>query len=352
MANERMKVNLLEKALTTDVDYNLYETTARYDVQLTEEIIKKFTNLRVFYEECEDNIDIAVNHSIKEVLKIKSDNDINFQPVGCTAYQAEIPSENDKVVYMGRNYDFATNTSCLLVRSHPVAKNVKLFSSIAFAALSNLNITNPLNVANNDILLAAPYVCLDGINEAGVSIAVLMVDTKKGVGITCQKNQDKCNIFTTLAIRCVLDYASTTDEAIDILKKYNMCATGGADYHFFITDASGSSKVVEYSYKDKETRACVVTNKSAVTNFYVFDKGTFGHGHDRYQIVCNILAESPLTKAKLWKALYDAAQKEEIGDITSNTQWSVLFNNSNPSAEIVIHRNWSDINWINFRESV
>ena len=42
-------------------------------------------------------------------------------------------------------------------------------------------------------------------------------------------------IATTLAIRLVLDRAATTAEAVELLSKYDMFASSGRDYHFYIT---------------------------------------------------------------------------------------------------------------------
>lgn len=44
----------------------------------------------------------------------------------------------------------------------------------------------------------------------------------------------------------------------------------------------------------------------------------------------------------VWDAMMAAAQDPDPDAITSNTQWSVSYNNTKCSAEITIRRNWND----------
>lgn len=69
----------------------------------------------------------------------------------------------------------------------------------------------------------------------------------------------------------MLDRAASTQEAVDLLKEYDMFASSGRDYHFYITDASGDGRVIEYDC-DSETRELVDTRSEAVTNFFVLYK--------------------------------------------------------------------------------
>lgn len=110
--------------------------------------------------------------------------------------------------------------------------------------------------------MLGPFASLDGINEKGVSIAVLTLDS-----LPTRQNSGKLKINTSLAIRLVLDRAASTQEAIDLLGSYDMVAMAGRDYHFFINDASGDSRVVEYD-PQKPARPMVVTHAREITNYY------------------------------------------------------------------------------------
>ena len=49
------------------------------------------------------------------------------------------------------------------------------------------------------------------------------------------------------------------------------------------------------------------------------------------------------TNYTVLKAMKSAAQNPNPVDVTSNTQWSVSYNNTDLTAEIAIRRNWEDI---------
>ena len=168
-----------------------------------------------------------------------------------------------------------------------------------------------------------------------------------------RQNTGKPVISTTLAIRLVLDRAATTEEAVELLRSYDMYSSAGRDYHFYITDASGDGRVVEYDC-ESETRELVATPSEAVTNFFIIYKekalpnqknGIYGHGRERYDAVMKVLEEEKgnYTNDTVWKAMKSAAQYPDPDDITSNTQWSVSYNNTDLTAEIAIRRNWEDI---------
>ena len=163
------------------------------------------------------------------------------------------------------------------------------------------------------------------MNEKGVSIAVLTLDSEPTLQST-----GKPTIATTLAIRLVLDRAATTQEAVDLLRGYDMFATSGRDYHFYITDASGDGRAVEYDCSS-ETRELVDTPSRAVTNFFILYKdnvlpnqrnGIYGHGRERYDAAEAVLSahDGDQDKAVAWEALISASQAPKEGDVTSNTQ--------------------------------
>ena len=198
--------------------------------------------------------------------------------------------------------------------------------------------------------LTAPFICLDGMNERGVSIAVLTLDSEP-------VNQDtgKQKIFTTLAIRLVLDRAATTQEAVDLLDSYDMFATSGRDYHFFVVDASGDARVLEYD-PEQEGRPLRWTSMQAITNFYGCyaylvkpnqRNGIYGHGKERYDAIMEVLAmrdpDGDIPADTAWKALQAAAQDPSPNDVTSNTQWSLVYDDTDLTAQIVIRRKWGDV---------
>ena len=323
-------IGSIEQLTDYEDGYNLYRMDVKYDYSI-ENVINRGI---------EDD-QMMIDSMLKEVLpllpvKMKAPN------FGCTSFSL---TDTDGDVHMGRNYDFKSDTSAMLVYCTPKDG----YKSVAVAALDNVSANVPdENIKKKLASLASPFICLDGINEKGVSISVLTLDSEP-----VRQNTGKPVISTTLAIRLVLDRAATTEEAVELLRSYDMYSSAGRDYHFYITDASGDGRVVEYDC-ESETRELVATPTEAVTNFFIIYKekalpnqknGIYGHGRERYDAVMKVLEEEKgnYTNDTVWKAMKSAAQYPNPDDITSNTQWYVSYNNTDLTAEIAIRRNWKDI---------
>ena len=309
--------------------YNLYRMNVDYDYQLDDIIKRGITDDQSMID--------AILAEALPLLPVK----IKAPKFGCTAFT--LTDENGQT-HMGCNYDFKRDTSAMLVYCTP--KNG--YKSVAFAAMDNVSANVPdENLKKKLASLTAPFICLDGMNEKGVSIAVLTLDSTP-----VHHDTGKPTIATTLAIRLVLDRAATTQEAVDLLRGYDMFASSGRDYHFYITDASGDGRAVEYDC-DSPTRELVDTKIEAITNFYAIYKekvlpnqknGIYGHGRERYDAVMEVLeTQSPYTDATVWEALKASSQDPNPVDITSNTQWSINFNNTARTAAIALRRNWQDV---------
>ena len=323
-------IGSIEQLTDYEDGYNLYRMDVKYDYSI-ENVINRGI---------EDD-QMMIDSMLKEVLpllpvKMKAPN------FGCTSFSL---TDTDGDVHMGRNYDFKSDTSAMLVYCTPKDG----YKSVAVAALDNVSANVPdENIKKKLASLASPFICLDGINEKGVSISVLTLDSEP-----VRQDTGKPVISTTLAIRLVLDRAATTEEAVELLRSYDMYSSAGRDYHFYITDASGDGRVVEYDC-ESETRELVATPTEAVTNFFIIYKekalpnqknGIYGHGRERYDAVMKVLEEEKgnYTNDTVWKAMKSAAQNPNPVDVTSNTQWSVSYNNTDLTAEIAIRRNWEDI---------
>lgn len=288
-------------------DFNVYKMNVKYDYNLDNIIEKGITDDQSF-----------VNAIVGESLPFLPIS-IKAPKFACSAFT--MTASNGDVL-MGRNYDFKNDSSALLVYCSPKDG----YKSVATAALDNIK----ANVADKNIkskltCLTAPFICLDGMNEKGVSIAVLTLDSDP-----TRQNTGKQTIGTTLAIRLVLDKAASTQEAVDLLGEYDMFATSGRDYHFYITDSSGDGRVVEYDCNSAE-RKLTDTPIRTITNFYgmYIDKvqpnqknGIYGHGKERYDKIEAVFEEEKTnyTTDSAWKALKAAAQLPNPEDVTSNTQ--------------------------------
>ena len=320
----------IEKLTSYDDGYNLYRMDIKYDYKLDHIINYGIKDDQTMIE--------AITKEALPYFPIK----IKAPHFGCTAFTM---TGADGSVRMGRNYDFKNNTSAMLVYCTPKDG----YKSVAFAALDNISANAPEeNIKKKLETLTTPFICLDGMNEKGVSIAVLTLDSEP-----THQNSGKPTISTTLAIRLVLDRAATTEEAVNLLRDYDMFASSGRDYHFYITDASGDGRVIEYDCNSK-TRQLVATPSEAVTNFFILyqdavlpnqKNGIYGHGKERYDAVMNVINQNKgtATNDTAWTAIKASAQDVNPFDITSNTQWSIVYHNTDLTAQIVIRRHWDDI---------
>ena len=319
----------IERVTNYSDGYNLYTMDVAYDYDLDAVLERGVGDDQAF-------LDAVLAESLP-LLPVH----MTAPDYGCSAFTAKAADEE---VRMGRNYDFKLDTSALLVRCSPRGG----YKSIALAALNNIKADVPdASVSKRLACLTAPFICLDGMNEKGVSIAVLTLDSEP-----TKQDTGKTDIATTLAIRLVLDRAASTAEAVELLEGYDMFATSGRDYHFYITDAAGDGRVIEYDPAD-DTRPLKATPMRAITNFFALyadrvapnqKNGIYGHGKERWLAIEEVLeaSEGDQNEDVAWRALEAAAQDPSPDSITSNTQWSALYDNTALTLDVCLRRNWND----------
>ncbi len=280
---------------------------------------------------------------------------------GCSAFAC--PDKTSGDFLMGRNFDFnhidattGERTMIPVIAVHTAPKGGK--KSVSFVDGLFIGYKSGFYTdgkSDLSMLMALPYVLLDGINEDGFAICVLKLDGKP----TKQEQPGKKKIFTTVAMRMLLDRASTVKEAVEMLKQYNMCMDSDpASYHYLMADATGDFAIVEYTNADLEQhpdKMEVHTGDDAwryVTNFYVsssmadtdhgFNHST--HGMARYLTLRDRLAQLNYrtTPAEAFALLQDVAQGPEHPELSTGfTQWSEVYNLSRKSLTLSILREWN-----------
>ena len=285
---------------------------------------------------------------VKEALPLLPAH-IGTSHFGCSAASFADGQGN---VFMLRNYDYKDDTSALLVHCAPK----RGYRSVGTVALNKIGACNLHKAKKRLACLTAPFICLDGMNEKGVSIAVLTIDSEPVFQQT-----GKPVIVPTLAIRLVLDRAASTAEAVELMRGYDMLASAGRDYHYYISDAAGDGRVVEYDC-DSPSRELRAIPVRTVTNFYELyrdrargprdeqvdeSRKRYGHGKDRYERIEAVLSKDEaagrLSKLSAWEALEASSQLPHPGDATSNTQWSIVYNLRTRTAEMALRRDFSRI---------
>lgn len=277
---------------------------------------------------------------------------------GCSAFA--VPDASTGNFLMGRNYDFRhankdgtsyVDISAIVVHTAPAGgkKSISIVDGLNLGYGKGFYTDGTTDLS---LLMGMPYAALDGINEDGFAIGILALKEN-------QTNQQtgKKRISSTVAIRMLLDRASTVKEAVSMLQNYDMDmrGQGSRNYHFFMADATGDYAIVEYTRAEGDTIPTVMEVFSGndtlrcVTNFYVSptmvgttDGWGSDHGKDRYWNMRNTLLSNnyALRTEDAW-SLLELVSQPPTEEITSQTQWSSLYNLSEKTLRLSILRNFA-----------
>lgn len=244
----------------------------------------------------------------------------------CSAFSTETP-EGEHLV--GRNLDF-NSIETLSLYTHPDGS----YASIASADVSIAGIGKyqgvPFSSTDGKIaLLASPYLCVDGMNEKGLSVSILDVDMGE-----LHQDTDKPDLFMLVAVRLLLDRAADVDEAVGLLRQYDIHSGHGWTQHLFIADSGGKSVVVEWE-KDKMN----VVDSHACTNFALSSKDAQENPTEmclRFNTINEWLEKKPENSAQ------DAMELLRNVSV-SFTQWSCVFHLDDFSVDYAIDCDYGKI---------
>lgn len=252
---------------------------------------------------------------------------------GCSTIAVQSP---DGDALFGRNFDWK-NCEAMVVESHPENGHASL-STVNMDFISQNVGGGMVGMALNldeFKTLAALYAPLDGMNEAGLAVSVNMIQDSAVI----EQNTDKPDITTTTAIRLLLDKAGSVDEALELLRQYDLHGSMGMMIHFAIADSAGRSVAVEYV--DNEM---VITETPVLTNFYLAEGEKQGIGteqsHERYDILRNKLEETPQMEMEDVRDALDRVSKDNFGEFES-TEWSIVMNLSEGEARYYHRENYN-----------
>ena len=268
---------------------------------------------------CNDTADMMKTdmRSIDDLVQWVSETDyfgipVNVDPgnFGCCAFSTI--SDSNECLF-GRNFDYY-DCDGVLVYSKPENG----YASIGMADLSILGVKegtelSPSSVWGRTAMLAAGNLLVDGINERGVGAAILEINTEE-----THQETGKPDMLIYCAVRAILDNCNSVEEAVDLLRGYDIHTDLGVTYHLFITDSLGRSVVVEWL--DGEMTSI---DTSVCTNTVLVKGSHYGEGDadDRYSIIEQGLQEKQramnVTKAM---NILNSAQQPEY------TQWSCVYN--------------------------
>lgn len=232
---------------------------------------------------------------------------------GCSTLS--VPSTEGGALF-GRNFDWA-RCNALIVESAPKT-GYKSISTVNLDFLGGYLQSFPVKART----LAALYAPLDGMNEKGLCVAVLMIQDSADI----EQESGKPDLTTTTAVRLLLDKAGSVEEAVNLLEQYDLHASMDMMVHIALSDAAGNSVVVEYVNNEM-----TVTETPVVTNFYLSEGQKKGVGtaqsHKRYEALEKLAEENPEMTMEQLRDAMDSVSKDNYDEFES-TEWTVIYNQS------------------------
>ena len=257
--------------------------------------------------------------------------DANLEKYACRAFVTKTPDEK----YLGGRSFGLGGTDTLCVYTHP---------SDGYASISTVS-TDMLNVGANNAypttslegraaLLAAPYIAVDGMNEKGLFTALL--DLSMGETHMETGNRD---LTVTMAVRLLIDRAATVDEAIELLRNYDIHTGHGWTQHLFVGDASGDGAVIEWHKGQMK-----VVKSPICTNFRLSSKLAQDDPTgmcERFDILHDTLEKHPENTPGDAMDMLEAVKQEYDNNI--HTEWSIVYHLTDFSMDISVDMDFDNV---------
>ncbi|MBN2313356.1 MAG: linear amide C-N hydrolase [Sedimentisphaerales bacterium] len=263
--------------------------------------------------------DLFIEEGIEWGPYKKIDETVN--PEACTSFAA-LNEAGDAV--FGRNLDWHHRSSLLLYTKPPNG-----YASISMVDLYYLGYEGMQEIpwSKRLPLLATPYATIDGMNECGVAISQNAVPQRN-----TPTDPNKPTLLQSQILRLVLDHAKDVDEALELIRNYNVKFL--LPNHFHIADASGNSAIVEYI----DDGMAILRNKNpwqVSTNFLLSESQQPDCW--RYQKANAVLAETQ-----------GVASQNEAMDLLhatsqDHTVWSVVYNLSSGEIRLAMGKEYNKV---------
>lgn len=310
-------------------------------------------------------IDFITNNITRGLVEIE----IGETDIGCSAFIAK--AENGDILF-GRNYDFDKTNVCLTM-TDPGNGRYKSFSSVDLNYVGMDPEMDVEGLVNKITCLASPYAPLDGINEKGVSCGIFMSYQGAETVSTNQTDSAKQNITSTTMLRLILDYAADVDQAVELVKNYNLHDSANTSFHYMVADAKGKSAILEWvpaegitdstdndggartlnviyntdpmydeMLANSQFRYQSITNFIVTPGYYDGEDAAAANGVDRYDYINASLAAGNGTVKDEWAAmdiLEGVGRRHWNGGVTVH---SVVYNLTKKTAIWVSNENFDD----------
>jgi hypothetical protein len=232
----------------------------------------------------------------------------------------------------GRNFDWEFSPALLLFTDAPDAYASVSMVNIGFLTQAALDAGHlaDLPLAGRQVLLSAPLLPIDGMNEYGLVISMAAVE-----GSIAGRDPAKPTIGSLRIMREVLDHARTTGEALGIISGYNIDFTGGPPVHYLVADRNGKAVLVEFHQGELVAIPNDVPWHLATNHLRCIAKGD--GGCSRYQILRERLAgtNGRLDPQSARSLLSEVSQP--------NTVWSIVYGMTSGEIDISMQRHYQKV---------
>ena len=187
--------------------------------------------------------------------------DAQSHPWGCSLFAA---LGDTKHMVFGRNFDWDFSPA-VLIFTHPSGGYASVsMVDITYLGYNNQDVASLTSSGKRTLLLHAPLIPFDGMNEYGLTVGMAAVPGSPGPA----PDPARQTVGSLRIIRLMLDHAKTVSEAIAVIRQYNVDFAGGPPLHYLLADPSGQAATVEW----KDGSLQVIGNPvpwQVTTNFYL-----------------------------------------------------------------------------------
>lgn len=250
----------------------------------------------------------------------------------CTCFSAQ--GENGHQL-LGRNFDWQNHPALLLFTDPP-----DRYASVSMVDISYLGYSKSDNPEKNPGgLFESPLIPFDGMNEQGLAIGMMALPAANA-----PQDPQKRTAGSLMIIRLMLDYAKDVDEAVAVIENFNIDFRGGPPLHYFITDRSGRSVVVEFV--NRNISVLPNTHSWQVSTNFVLTGLSAEHARTscwRYKKVWDTLENqiNPFSSSNALSLLKDVSQP--------NTIWSAVYDTASLNILVVMGKKYDRIHEFNLK---
>ena len=264
--------------------------------------------------------------------------DANLEKYACSAFVTKTP---DGKYLGGRSFGLGgTDTIC--VYTHPGDG----YASISTVSTDMLNVGegnafSTTSLEGRAALLAAPYIPMDGMNEKGLFTALLDLDMGES-----HMNTGNRDLTVTMAVRLLIDRAATVDEAIELLKNYDIHTGHGWTQHLFVGDANGDGAVIEWHKGQmKVAKSPICTNFRLTSKLAQEDPTGMC---ERFDILNDAIGKHPENTPDDAMDMLEAVKQEFDNNI--HTEWSIVYHLTDFSMDISVDMDFDNVYHLDIKD--